>query len=727
MEEKVFAAHIRENDQKEQTVEEHCRNVAELAATFAGKFGNAEFARQVGLVHDIGKYSAAFQRRIRGANNTVDHSTAGAIELANVGNQVGAFCVAGHHAGLPNLGAKGDVKANGTLYGRLQDTRNLENYEAFRKDIILSNPARPYVKMDKNGFAVSVFTRMMFSCLVDADYLDTEEFMRGGETPRGGFAEMPELLGKLRQFISERRFLEGKEGIAGIRSEILRECIEAGRSPRREGQELWSLTVPTGGGKTIASLAFALERAVREGFDRIIYVIPYCSIIDQTVDVFEGILGEANVLAHYSEAEYVDKEENEEEKYSLGVRKRLAAENWDCPVVVTTAVQFFESLFAARAGSCRKLHNIANSIVIFDEAQMFPRTFLLPCVQAIAELTVNYRVCNVLCTATQPSLEQFFQGYSTKLSVTEICRNPMELHEKLSRVQFRDLGRLSEDALAERLMEQRQVLCIVATKKAAQEVFGKLEGDGNYHLSTLMTPEHRRAVLKTIREQLLAGEICRLVSTSLVEAGVDLDFPIVYRETGGIDNDVQAGGRCNREGKRRREESFVYLFEREEGKLPSFLKRPAEIARGILQKTEEIDSPRAVTEYFNRLYHAEGESLDNANILALLDPHKLAFRTAAEKFKLIRDEGQKTILIPRTKEAKELAELLQLPNYVPSREIYRKIGKNSVNVYDRQFHELLPVLNLINDNLAILSDVEHNYSEETGLGTKVTLGEGEFA
>ena len=498
----------------------------------------------------------------------------------------------------------------------------------------------------------------------------------------------------------------------------MRECIEAGKEPRRKNGELWSLTVPTGGGKTIASLAFALERAVREGFDRVIYVIPYCSIIDQTVDVFEKILGKENVLAHYSEADYEDEDGQQ--------RKKLAAENWDAPVVVTTAVQFFESLYGARPGKCRKLHNIVNSVVIFDEAQTFPREFLLPCVQAIAELTINYRVCNVLCTATQPALGIFFKQYSPDLSVREICSDPMMLHEKLARVRYKNIGVISDDELTEKLNAHNQVLCIVATKKMAQETFERLEGNGNYHLSTLMTPEHRKSTLKEIREMLTRGETCRVVSTSLVEAGVDLDFPAVYREMGGIDNNVQAGGRCNREGRRSREESVVYLFKREQGKVPAYMQRPAEAAGGILKETEDIASPEAVEKYFNILFHAEASSLDLKGILPLLAGDTLAFRTAAEKFQMIPDGGQKTILIPRNEEVERVAQLLLTPGYIPDRKAYRIIGRNSVNVYEKQFRELCPVLVPVDEKLTILSDVENNYSEKTGLAAKVTLGEAEF-
>lgn len=720
--ETYYAAHIRESDGKEQSVAEHCKNVSEMAAEFAGKFGNAEIARQIGLFHDIGKYTEFFQRRIHGENIRVDHSTAGAVELAKLGNGYGAFCIAGHHAGLPNLGGRADLRTDRTLNGRFNDyKKGHEDYSAFRKDISSEAHVEAALKKESKDFAKSFYTRMLFSCLVDADYLDTEDFMKDGAVERGGFDTLEELQGKLNKVIEERGYLKGKDGIQKIRSDILRECIEVGKVPLRKNGELWSLTVPTGGGKTIASLAFALERAVQEDFDRVIYVIPYCSIIDQTVAVFEEILGKENVLAHYSEADYEDEDGQQ--------RKKLAAENWDSPIVVTTAVQFFESLYASRPGACRKLHNIVNSIVIFDEAQTFPREFLLPCVQAIAELTINYRVCNVLCTATQPALGKFFKQYSQELSVREICSDPMMLHEKLARVHFKDIGVVSDDELAERLNVHSQVLCIVATKKMAQDTFERLEGNGNYHLSTLMTPEHRKSTLKAIREKLAHGETCRVVSTSLVEAGVDLDFLVVYREMAGIDNNVQAGGRCNREGKRSREESVVYLFKREQGRLPAFMKRPAEAASGILKETEDIASPEAVEKYFNILFHAEASSLDLKGILPLLARDTLAFRTAAEKFQMIPEGGQRTILIPRNKEAKQIEQLLLTPGYIPDRKAYRIIGRNSVNIYENQFWELRYVLNkdvLEKKGLAILSDVEHNYSDATGLVTKVTLGEGEF-
>ena len=716
-----FAAHIRE-DGEVQTVAAHLTNVAELAKTFAEPFGAGDMAYQCGLAHDIGKYSEGFQRRIWDNGEKVDHSTAGAQEILKLCGAPAAYCIAGHHSGLMDGGGKYDDSGTaGTLYGRINKELS-DGYKVYKDEMRLQKPQLPKLQMlGRSGFTLSFFTRMLFSCLVDADFLDTEAFMQAGQIRRGGWCGIAALSQKLDDFISAKHWLDAKGGLNGRRSEILKTCIDAGE---KSGTGLFTLTVPTGGGKTVSSLAFALHHAKKHGLRRVIYVIPYCSIIEQTADVFSGILGEENVLAHYSGAQYDDQRDE-------GMSpKRLAAENWDMPVIVTTAVQFFESLFSNRTSACRKLHSIAGSVVIFDEAQTLPLPYLKPCVDAVAELAVNYGATCVLCTATQPALAKFFGEYAPALAAREICPGTKALYSAFRRVRYEQLGSMTDEDLAHRLNACTQVLCVVSTRKQAGNVYGLLRRDGSFHLSTLMTPEHRRSVLQEVRDRLKDGRTCRVVSTSLIEAGVDVDFPTVYRAYAGLDSEIQAGGRCNRENRRPVQDSVVYLFKPEEKyKLPGSMKRPAEEAYSVTRGREDIDSPEAVTEYFKRLYGDSGDAIDLKDIVegfeeGMRNHLSFPFRTAAEKFCIIENNTW-TVLVPRDGRSREIAALLGRPGFKPGRGIYREMGRYCVGIYENHFRELSPSLHVIGEKLAVLT-VPELYDESTGLRFKNDGGYGLF-
>ena len=459
-----------------------------------------------------------------------------------------------------------------------------------------------------------------------------------------------------------------------------------------------------------------MKHALQNGLRRIIYVIPYTSIIDQTAAVFRGALGDRNVLEHHHNVDYDSSEDRETDL------RALATENWDAPVIVTTNVQFFESLFANRTSRCRKLHNIANSVIIFDEAQMLPVDLLLPCVHAIEELVRNHRCTAVLCSATQPALRRYFDS---SIPISEICSNPSELYSTLRRVRYKNAGQLDDAALLERLQRQDQVLCVVNTKLQAQILFEGLSGEGNFHLSTLMTPTHRRRILAEIRERLDQRLPCRVVSTSLIEAGVDVDFPVVYREEAGLDSAVQAAGRCNREGKRSADESFVYLFrpeERYENKRPPSLKRPVDIARIVSKEYADISTPEAIFRYFSLLFSYTGDALDKKNIVKQLDQGfvsglSIPFASVAEQFRVI-DSPTRTVLIPNDDQSSSEAHSLiaALQNGARSREIIRKVGLHAVSVYPKQY-ELLHAagaLEILDNELAVLRD-ESLYHEQTGL------------
>ena len=710
-------AHISDDGLREQTVAEHLLGTAELAAGFGAAFGAEEEARMAGLLHDIGKCSDAFQARLRGGPRC-DHSTPGPQEARRLGSVTIAFAVAGHHGGLPDGGARGAPADSSTMMGRLG--RKVEAYSRVSKQITLPGKLSSVQSMDALGetatFRTAFYTRMLFSCLVDADWLDTEAFMEG-EVERGMNRPIPELLDHFDAFLRQKEWDRPVRELDILRRDILWQCRSLGTLE----PGLFTLTVPTGGGKTGASMAFALEHAKAHGLKRIVYVIPYTSIIEQNAAVFRDMLGEDCVLEHHSGA---DPDVPEDADPALARRKR-AAENWDATVVVTTAVQFFESLFAAKPSKCRKLHNLAGSVIIFDEAQMLPVPYLKPCVAAMAELAARYGCSVILCTATQPSLGPLLYQYAPGLPLRELCPNWNELLPKFRRVTFHQEGGLSDAALAGRLNGEKQVLCIVNSRKQAQAVYALMEQEGCYHLSTLMTPVHRREKLDEIRMRLLAELPCRVISTSLIEAGVDVDFPTVYRAEAGLDSILQAAGRCNREGKRPLADSTVHIFTPEGGSPPLF-QLNIKAANTALRQAAP-DDPAAIRQYFDALYEWMGQGLDQKNIMNQWERGcegvQCPFQRIAEQFHLI-EQPTITVYIP-TEKSIPLLEKLQQGLY--SRHLFRQLGQYSVSVYpghvkalDRGGH-----LERVDESTMILRSIDL-YSEEIGLTLEPEEGQAIF-
>lgn len=700
----TYVTHLRE-DGSYQSLQEHIENVGQLAAAYASAFHAEEHARRTGLLHDIGKYSPRAQKRQRDPQHAprADHSTAGLQEALRLQDVAAAFAIAGHHGGMPDIGARGDTE-NGTLMARSK--RRLigeDDPSPWKQEITL--PAKvespQWLTAFGEGRVLSMYTRMLFSCLVDADYLDTEEAIQGPQ-PRGGTATPAQLLEKLRTHVAP--WLENsRNALCEKRNQILARCLQGAD----DTPGLYTLTVPTGGGKTMSSLAFALSHAARHGMERVIYVIPYTSIIDQNAREFAKVLGEENVLEHHSQTELSeDKNETPE-----AMCKRLACENWDAPVVVTTAVQFFESLYACKPSRCRKLHRMANSVIIFDEAQTLPLPYLLPCVSAIGELVRHYGSTAVLCTATQPALGPLFARLAPELTMQEIAPEPDALYDFFKRVCFRPEGELSLEVLAERLAQSEQTLCIVNTRRRARQLAQLLPEEGRFHLSTLMTPIDRESTLNQIRQRLQQGLPCRVVSTSLVEAGVDVDFPTVWRELAGLDSILQAAGRCNREGCRSAAESVVHVFTTD-GKLPAALTQPISSATMVLSRYPEINSREAIQAYFQDLLCLRGDaSLDSKQVL-----HSEAgfnFRKTAEAFRLIESDTV-TIYIP-TDETKEDIQSLQQGLF--SRRLMRRLNRSAVSIYRYEFESLTEKGWLEDhsaDGYAILLDPKL-YTSECGL------------
>jgi CRISPR-associated endonuclease/helicase Cas3 len=646
-----------------QALVDHLNEVSGLAASRGAKFGAGSAAALAGQLHDLGKYSKAFQLYIQGRGPSVDHSTAGAriaLEQTRSGAlsdrliaEVIAYVVAGHHAGLPDrrIGAA-------SLDGRVAQA-NIEPLDPiWREEVPLSTTGLLPSKFRwrsaaaRRPFQLAMLGRMIFSCLIDADRVDTERFYAKieGRVLDRDWPCLPDIIGRLgAAFDAHMAGMKiGDTPVNRLRADILAHVRAKAESPRG----VFTLSVPTGGGKTLASLAFALDHARHNRMDRIVTAIPFTSVIDQTAGIFKDVLGEDVVLEHHSAIE--------EEKLSKSEARdklRLAMEDWAAPIVVTTNVQLFESLFADRPSRCRKLHNLANAVIILDEAQTIPLPVLRPCVAALDELAWNYGCTILLCTATQPALAQpDFAGGFELGPQSELAPNPKELHSALRRFRLHFSDKMSDDDLVAALGGHNQALVIVNSRVHALTLYRAAKAadlDGAIHLTTRQTAADRRTILADVRRRLMDSVPCRLIATSLVEAGVDLDFPRVWRAEAGLDQIAQAGGRCNREGRRGVEDSIVTVFR------PAEAKPPREIADFIgdmerMKKNHGDDplSPEAMRDYFGEVYWRKGEQgldriraqdLDGADsTIKVMNAFSVssgttnfAYRTVGEGFRLI--------------------------------------------------------------------------------------------
>ena len=668
-----FPAHIRFDGNRSvvQTVLEHLRGTEELAISFAKPFHAEKDASLAARAHDIGKFSVDFKTHILHPerNMHVDHSTAGAQAIRD--NLPAAFAVAGHHGGLPDGGnmrtATGD---DSTFAGRLK-RKGLPDCSAWKQFLTLPTGGAPDFCKAPDRLVWQFYTRMLYSCLVDADFLDTERFMNP-QTDRGTEWDLRELETSLNAYMN--RFYPPQGALNEMRCRVLDACRSVGKGPKG----LYTLTVPTGGGKTLASLTFALRHAVYHGMDRVIYVIPYTSIIDQTADTFRRVLCDSCVLEHHSGVLFDDTEADQ--------KLALATENWDMPVIVTTAVQFFESLYANRSSKCRKLHNLANSVIVFDEAQMLPLPYLKPCVFAIAELVRHYGSTALLCTATQPALEAFFLDYG--LQTTEICPERERMFSAFQRTTIKRIGALSVEELGARLQKHAQVLCVVNLRKTAADLARILPEEGRFCLTTLLCPADRKRLLHEIRQRLKDGLPCRVISTSLIEAGVDVDFPNAFRELAGLDSILQTAGRCNREGRRAAEDSVVAVFSLQKS-VPKMIRQNIDATNRILKKYSDLNQPEAVAAYFQFLRSLKGsEEMDQRHILEAFERGingcAFPFAQVAGRFQLI-DSPTRTVYILRA-ESEEL--ISQLRSRQLSRKLFRQLGQYGVNVYPDHFQAL---------------------------------------
>ena len=640
----TYLAHSKNSEGQEQLLTDHLYNVAAMAREFATDLAAPQIGYRTGLWHDLGKFHPEClaylqdEQRHRGPN----HSTAGALLAIRYCEPL-AFLIAGHHGGLPD---------RAELKKRLQDKVQLDRYQVALKNARSVMPAlepHRFSASDLPAFLqqggsqtlksrLELFLRLLYSALTDADFLDTERHFQPEQfRSRVSGAPLSELWSSLEA--SQQRLMQKSSGqVNQIRREIYRHCCSRAEIP----PGFFSLTVPTGGGKTRSGMAFALRHALRYGKKRVIVAIPYTSIIEQTADVYREIFGAAHVLEHHSA---VAPPADPENPSKIELWARLASENWDAPLVVTTTVQLFESLFANNSSSCRKLHNIAASVIILDEVQTLPVNLLEPILDVLKQLVEFYGVTVILCSATQPALEEspFLRGLP---EVREIIPEPQQYFNTLKRVDYRlppDGEEWSWEQVVEVLRQSPQGMAVVNTKKDALALLQVLDDPAALHLSTLLCGAHRRQILAEVRQRLKNSQPCRLVATQVVEAGVDLDFPLVMRALGPLDRIVQAAGRCNREG--RLEVGRVIVFKPADGHLPpGSYKTGTEIAMTLLHNGADLNDISLYRTYFQRLY--QSSTLDAKNIQA--SRYSFNYPEVARNFQMIEQQVTPLVIRYRT-------------------------------------------------------------------------------
>ncbi|MDR0940435.1 MAG: CRISPR-associated helicase Cas3' [Mediterranea sp.] len=704
-----------------QTDEEHNNGVAKLSSGFAAEFGFGEWGKVLGLLHDKGKEQDTFQKYIlqrSGCRPELkvegDHTHAyvGAVMAYKLYKQcypLLSYPIMGHHAGLDDCGE--------FEYKMQKEIPSDVTKEAL--DIVPTLPKGIQLQREDCHHLI----RMLYSCLVDADWLDTERFMKPAQAAaRQGKLSLEQLRPKLEAHLESLKVGATDTPVNRIRAAVQDECRKAAILP----SGFFSLTVPTGGGKTLSSLLWAMLHAKEHGKKRIIIAIPFTSIIVQTAEILREIFRRENVLEHHSNVEYTEKKKDEMDTGDTEWQMRLATENWDAPIIVTTNVQLFESMFSNRPSKCRKLHNICNSVLILDEVQSLPLEQIQPIVDSLKTYQRLFGVSVLFTTASQPVLRGEYYGTNPDAKfkgismIREIVSESFQLHDKLRRVHLSfDIEKSSSGAIAERLLMYPRVLCIVNTRKEAQEIYSLLpQDDSTYHLSRMMCPKHVGDTIKAINEKLKSDTpVIRVVATQLIEAGVDMDFPVVFRQEAGLDSILQAAGRCNREGKLPVADTFVFRLTED---LPiGYLSNSAN-ARKDLPEESDWFHPETMKKYFIQLY-SKTNTFDKAEITKKLydedNEYHFKFRNAAESFHLIEDSSMSIIVAFENSES--LIEELEREGI--SYDLMKRLAQYSVNVNKRQFEELWKA-KLINEisikgkhsGIYAISDKEQ-YDKKTGL------------
>ena len=702
------------DDGRKQLLLDHLNGTSKLCRENANEFW-ADIAEFVGQIHDIGKYTSGFQKRINGAENIrVEHAICGAKEVAEAPPKsyvpMIEYCVAGHHSGLPDGGTKVDGEEDSTLHGRMK--RKTGDYSAYENEVKLEYPKdnlRELFDVSNQREIIerySFFTRYLFSCLTDADFIDTERFVTPN-TDRGidgDFQKAYEkVCEKLNSFKIETKLQESRS----IIQEQVYKSVESNAN-------VYTLNMPTGSGKTLCSIRAALKTAIENKKKRIIYVIPYVSIIEQTAKVFEDIFGDVlPVLQHHSNYDF-DDDKNEDENEITSEKLKRSCENWDAKLIVTTNIQFFESLYHYKGRRLRKLHNLADSVIIFDEIHMLPIDYIQPCLRAIGYVTKYLNSTAILMSATMPNYDKFMERYMSGVKIENAVKDT-SLFNVFDKCRYEYIGKCELASLAEKAQEYDNALIIVNKRKTARELYDICSGN-KYHLSTYMTPLHRSEIIAKIKEDIKNGINTTVISTSLIEAGVDLDFKAVFREIAGIDNVLQSGGRCNREGKM--DMGDVFVFETDGGNYQTKKKSDiiirANITRNLFEEFENISTDKCIKEYYGRLLNYKEKKIEENTITAIMGNDLridgIPFRTYAESFNFI-DNQVIGIVIPCDENRGLIKELKD-----GKLSVKRNLQRYSASVNKDEFKELfqIGIIETLDCGVCILANTDY-YKSDVGL------------
>lgn len=702
------------DDGRKQLLLDHLNGTSKLCRENANEFW-ADIAEFVGQIHDIGKYTSGFQKRINGAENIrVEHAICGAKEVAKAPPKsyvpMIEYCVAGHHSGLPDGGTKVDGEEDSTLHGRMK--RKTGDYSAYENEVKLEYPKdnlRELFDVSNQREIIerySFFTRYLFSCLTDADFIDTERFVTPN-TDRGidgDFQKAYEkVCKKLNSFKIETKLQESRS----IIQEQVYKSVESNAN-------VYTLNMPTGSGKTLCSIRAALKTAIENKKKRIIYVIPYVSIIEQTAKVFEDIFGDVlPVLQHHSNYDF-DDDKNEDENEITSEKLKRSCENWDAKLIVTTNIQFFESLYHYKGRRLRKLHNLADSVIIFDEIHMLPIDYIQPCLRAIGYVTKYLNSTAILMSATMPNYDKFMERYMSGVKIENAVKDT-SLFNVFDKCRYEYIGKCELASLAEKAQEYDNALIIVNKRKTARELYDICSGN-KYHLSTYMMPLHRSEIIAKIKEDIKNGINTTVISTSLIEAGVDLDFKAVFREIAGIDNILQSGGRCNREGKM--DMGDVFVFETDGGNYQTKKKSDiiirANITRNLFEEFENISTDKCIKEYYGRLLNYKEKKIEENTITAIMGNDLridgIPFRTYAESFNFI-DNQVIGIVIPCDENRGLIKELKD-----GKLSVKRNLQRYSASVNKDEFKELfqIGIIETLDCGVCILANTDY-YKSDVGL------------
>lgn len=706
----ITQANGNDKEQRVQSLEVHSTHVAELASLFALEFGCGDIAHVMGLLHDKGKEQTEWQKYIQGVTGYTpkyakiksgpNHAYIGAHIAQILYPQFAPLIaqpIAGHHRGLYDY------------CEYIEETK-----KDIPKEVLIPESQSCAMQRQQNlkSYDLHHLVRMLFSCLVDADSLDTEEFMNPEQASlRGTHTTMTELLGKLEEYLSQLKEKSEDTEVNRIRNYVQKQCVK--ESQGKTG--FYSLTVPTGGGKTLASVLWALNHAVKNHLHRIIIAIPYTSIIVQTAATLKSIFGEENVLEHHSNVNPDDIKDREQRE-----RMQLATENWDYPIIVTTNVQLFESLFSNKRSDCRKLHNIVKSVLILDEIQTLPLNFYKPIVHTLDTLCRLFGTSILFTTASQPVLTGRIEGTNPSVgfdalnSVHEIIPADAMLHDKLRRVEL-DINETpkSYDEIATELAKHQRVLCIVNTRRDAKELYERLPKEGIcLHLSRMMCPAHVAATIKHIERSLKenSDSPIRVIATQLVEAGVDIDFPVVYRQEAGLDSILQAAGRCNREGKNGICTTYVFSLGKEHPLPPGFISQTNN-ARLNMAGQYDWFAPETMIAYFKQL-HWRIDNFDKQQMQELLYKPACEFEEAANRFHLIDDQTMPVLI-----NWHDSINLYQrLLSEGPSYQLMKQMAQFSVNIRKHNFDKLKSIGAIEEpfENIYVITNPAF-YHDDTGL------------